>query len=408
MDSRYFYKRRYRLSSDRVMLGLVAPVFGLVLFFCAQPTAAQQPPNSPAGHAAQTKSAATPKVPAIKEDELRRQLAGKTFFLRGGYLDNDLRFDEQGHFAGSSPQVSYTLSMIEIDKVHLSKHNLELVGVRYGLHFLGAGPTEDPLHASDKVRITPKKKSLKITIARAVVEASKKKSKSAKSDSSRTPAPQTLDPNQSLAQSAAAAAAESAAHTGAPEDGSLMTQARANAFLKQALDGIFSQGFDDRMIASLPDYWKPYFLSATTKSNYRPSDPSVLRQSAVDQKARLLTNFEPPSNDFAQAAGVAGVALYHVVVAPNGKPAEVAVERPIGFGLDENAVASIRQASFQPALKDGKPVPVLLDLLVQFRIFSKRTSAANGPDAAASEVSQPDAPSLPGPYSANQPAAKQP
>ena len=86
------------------------------------------------------------------------------------------------------------------------------------------------------------------------------------------------------------------------------------------------------------------------------------RQANVDEKAKLLSQFEPESNEYAQAAAVAGMALYHVVVGADGKPGEIAVARPIGFGLDENAVESIRKASFSPAMKDGKPVPVLVDL----------------------------------------------
>jgi TonB family protein len=160
------------------------------------------------------------------------------------------------------------------------------------------------------------------------------------------------------------------------------------------------------MIASLPDFWQLYYQAAAKKSSYRPSDPSILRQSDVDQKARLLTTFEPPSNDFAQNAGVAGIAQYRVVVAPDGKPVEVAVSRPIGFGLDENAVASIRKASFQPAMKEGKPVPVVVDLIVQFRIFSKQTGAPGSPDSAVS-LTEPGAAPLPGPYTVNQPVAKQ-
>jgi TonB family protein len=120
-----------------------------------------------------------------------------------------------------------------------------------------------------------------------------------------------------------------------------------------------------------------------------------LRQSAVDQKAALLTKFEPESNEFAQAKGVAGMALYHTVVDADGKAGEIAVGRPIGFGLDENAVAAIRKASFQPAVKDGKPVPVLLDLVVQFRIFNKRTGVVSPPEAS----DKPAEPVLPGPYS---------
>jgi len=117
-----------------------------------------------------------------------------------------------------------------------------------------------------------------------------------------------------------------------------------------------------------------------------------LRQSAVDQKAALLTRFEPGSNEFAQTKGVAGMALYHTVVGADGKASEIAVGRPIGFGLDENAVAAIRKASFQPAVKDGKPVPVLLDLVVQFRIFDKRTDVAKPAEAA----DKPAEPVLPG------------
>jgi TonB family protein len=124
-----------------------------------------------------------------------------------------------------------------------------------------------------------------------------------------------------------------------------------------------------------------------------------MRQNNVDQKARLLTTFEPESNEYAQANAVAGMALYHTVIGPDGKPGEIAVARPIGFGLDENAVEAIRKAKFSPAIKDGKPVPVLLNLVVQFRIFSKRTAVSSppeSPDKAAAKV--PDA-QLPGPYS---------
>ena len=117
----------------------------------------------------------------------------------------------------------------------------------------------------------------------------------------------------------------------------------------------------------------------------------------VDQKARLTSDFEPASNQYAQDSGVAGMALYHVVIGADGKPGEIAVARPIGFGLDESAVDAIRKATFSPAIKDGKPVPVLLDLVVEFRIYSKRTAVASSPGAPA----QPGSPALPGPYSVN-------
>ena len=329
-----------------------------------------------------------PEPPAkpVSEDELRAQFQGKTVYLRSGYFDNELRFDEQGRLVGSSPQVPYTLSMFEISKVHVSKRKVQFEGIRLALHFLGAGAGaegvgEDSLTASDKVRITPKKKSVRITIERAeaVKPAKEKKSKHEPASQSGTPA---------------------------ASEQWVMTQARANKLLRDALDRVFSFGLDEKMIAAMPDYWQSYYKEVANKSDHKPDDPSVLRQANVDQKARLLTVVEPASNDCAQQAGVAGIALYHVVVGSDGKPVKIAIGRPIGFGLDENAVAAIRKASFAPALKGGRPVPVLLDLLVQFRIYSKR--ATDQEDGAHATLSEPQAPSLPGPYSNNQPVRPQP
>src|SRR4051812_18201790 len=296
--------------------------------------AAQQPATAPShaagNHADHTSQPVATAAKPLSEDELRRRLQGKMVYLRGGYSGNELRFDELGRFAGTAPQLPYTLSMVEIEKVHVGKHRIQLEGIRYGLHFLVTSPTEDSLTASDRVRITPKKKVLRITIDRAEVVKSKKKSRSSK-DAPARPA-------------SAPAGTPATSETGAG------SQAAANGQLEQALEWVFSSGLDERMIASLPDYWKFYYQAAASKSNFKPSEPGVLHQGIVDQKARLITNFEPPSNDFAQDAGVAGVAIYHVVVGRDGKPDEIAVGRPIGFGLDENAVASIRKAQFEPAL----------------------------------------------------------
>ncbi len=153
------------------------------------------------------------------------------------------------------------------------------------------------------------------------------------------------------------------------------------------------------MTASMPEFWQLYYKAVAAHTDVRPSDPGVFRQSAVNQKARLLTLVEPPSNEYAQANGVAGMALYSVVVGADGAPQQIAVSQPIGFGLDENAVETIRKAKFQPALKDGKPVPVMLDVLVEFRIYSNRTAAAAGEPPAASTTPA----ALPGPYSASRP-----
>ena len=80
----------------------------------------------------------------ITEEELKQMLVGKALYLRGGYLDNNLAFSEHGALIGHSPQGSYTLNGVQIDKVRLTKHKVELEGARYGLHFWALCPMRTP------------------------------------------------------------------------------------------------------------------------------------------------------------------------------------------------------------------------------------------------------------------------
>ena len=420
-------------------------------------------------------SAAAPPG-GITEEELKQQLVGKQFYLRGGYLGDSITFNEKGHIIGHSPQGSYTLSIIQIDRVHLTKHKVELEGARFGLHFNEQLAYEDSSTAFDKVRITPKKKVVRLTIDREMVVNPKKKKEpsppkdkrkgaapappaaptmpagttppgpaatppaspgspddttqavsappaqapapapteptasaprpTAASSPSTAPAATTADsaePSEADQLKAAIAAAPAAERPADPTSVTTTTsQAHANRVLLDAIDAIFAPGLDDRMMAAMPDFWKLYYQAVANKADYRPADPAILRQNTVDQKAHLLTAFEPDSNEYAQAASIAGMALYHTIIGTDGIPGEIAVARPIGFGLDENAVASIRKAKFSPAIKNGQPVPVMLDLVVQFRIFSKRTAAVSTPDPV--EKDKPAPPILPGPYSVPHPA----
>ncbi len=380
--------------------------FALLILTSGMALSAQSPANTataqsaPAANISQAQAQASTAFQAgtITEEELRQRLVGQTFYLRGGYLENSIHFNERGQLASSSPRASYTLSLVDIDKVHLGKHKVELEGVRYGLHFVGGLPSSDPTQAADKVRLTPKKKTLKITIDREVL-VKPKKQRPAKGGQGKPP----VSPQEPA--NIAPVSSTSATETATDRNGVTTTTspAHANRVLNEALDNVFARAMDEKMIASLPDYWQLYYRAAAVKSDYRPTDASVLRQSAVDQKARLLSSFEAASNEFAQANGVAGIAVFHVVVSPEGKASEIAVARPIGFGLDENAVESIRKAVFQPAMKDGKAVPVLLDLTVQFRIYSKRTAMAANAESARIEPEDHATPPLPGPYSVKQP-----
>lgn len=380
----------------------------------------QEPASAPTTAAP---AAAAPQHPQAggetTEEELRQLLVGKQLFLRGGYLGDSLSFNEHGDPTGHPTAGSYTLSGVEIEKVHLTKHKVELIGDRYALHFLGALPYEDPSAAVDRVKITPKKKILRITIDREQLVKEKKAKEPAKGKGAKPAAAAPASGQPPVASSetdvatapvaAPAAATEPAAEdkTDQAADAASVTTttspAHAAKVLHDALDKVFAQGLDDKVRAQMPEFWQLYYQAQAEGVAFRAKDPSVLNSGTVESHAKVLSSIAPDSNEFAQASGIAGRALYRAVIGPDGKPGEIAVVRPIGFGLDENAVAAIRKATFAPAVKDGKPVAESLELGVLFRIYSKRTSVA------ASEEKSTD-PKKPGPYTVRaqqeQPAAQ--
>ena len=64
-----------------------------------------------------------------------------------------------------------------------------------------------------------------------------------------------------------------------------------------------------------------------------------------------------------------GIVLVHLIVDAKGVPQNVQVLRGIGMGLDEKAVEAVKQYRFKPATEGGEPVPVELNIEVNFKIF---------------------------------------
>jgi periplasmic protein TonB len=83
----------------------------------------------------------------------------------------------------------------------------------------------------------------------------------------------------------------------------------------------------------------------------------------------LIFSVEPEFSEEARKAKVAGNVLVNLWVDVNGNPSHVHVIRGVGMGLDEKAAEAVRQYKFKPALENGKPVLVELNVEVNFQIF---------------------------------------
>ena len=76
---------------------------------------------------------------------------------------------------------------------------------------------------------------------------------------------------------------------------------------------------------------------------------------------------DPQYSEKARKAHYEGAVVLWLVVDADGLPQKIRVQRSLGMGLDEEAVKALRQWRFQPAEKDGKPVPVMINVEVNFR-----------------------------------------
>ncbi|MBV9613232.1 MAG: energy transducer TonB [Acidobacteriaceae bacterium] len=78
-----------------------------------------------------------------------------------------------------------------------------------------------------------------------------------------------------------------------------------------------------------------------------------------DVKAPVfISKVRPNYTDAARDAKIEGKVSLSLIIDRFGVPQEVAVTNGIDAGLDENAVAAVKQWRFYPATRNGEPVAV--------------------------------------------------
>jgi TonB family protein len=73
--------------------------------------------------------------------------------------------------------------------------------------------------------------------------------------------------------------------------------------------------------------------------------------------------------DKVQGAVVAAVAVDASGNVAGVKLTAVSLSRNLSDGLDENVMQTLRTWKFKPAMKKGKPVPVMVTVETTFRLF---------------------------------------
>ena len=84
---------------------------------------------------------------------------------------------------------------------------------------------------------------------------------------------------------------------------------------------------------------------------------------------KIIYQPDPEYSEEARKAKYSGTCMLWLIVGQDGRPRDIRVARTLGLGLDEKAIEAVKTWRFEPAMKDGKPVAVMINVEVSFRLY---------------------------------------
>jgi TonB family protein len=96
--------------------------------------------------------------------------------------------------------------------------------------------------------------------------------------------------------------------------------------------------------------------------------PETFRRGGNVTPPTVISRVEPQYTDAARNAHHQGTVILEAVIRKDGSVDIRRVVQSIGYGLDENAVAALKQWAFRPGMKNGQPVDVALNIEVNFHL----------------------------------------
>jgi periplasmic protein TonB len=84
---------------------------------------------------------------------------------------------------------------------------------------------------------------------------------------------------------------------------------------------------------------------------------------------KVIYKVDPEFSEEARKNKWQGIVVLRVVIGTDGKTHEISIVRSLGMGLDEKAIEAARLWRFEPGMKEGKPVPVEVNMEVNFHLY---------------------------------------
>ncbi len=96
---------------------------------------------------------------------------------------------------------------------------------------------------------------------------------------------------------------------------------------------------------------------------------SIYKGKEVDQKVRVTKKPEPSYTKAARKHDVEGTVVIRCVFAATGQVTNIHVVSGLPDGLTERAIKAAEKIKFVPAMKDGKPVSMWIELQYNFHLY---------------------------------------
>lgn len=104
-------------------------------------------------------------------------------------------------------------------------------------------------------------------------------------------------------------------------------------------------------------------------ANAPPGTQSVFTSKEIDVRARVLSKPEPQYTEEARQKQITGTVILRGIFAANGTVIGIRAVSGLPAGLTERAIHAARQIKFTPAIKDGRPVSMFIQLEYNFNLY---------------------------------------
>jgi TonB family protein len=126
----------------------------------------------------------------------------------------------------------------------------------------------------------------------------------------------------------------------------------------------------ESMLDVVPSYWHAYFAKQEGKPAAPVKEPLyTFKPRSGMSPPHAIYQPDPEYSEEARKGKYQGTDVLSLIVDSSGAPTDLQIVKPLGLGLDEKAIEAVSAWKFDPAQKDGKPVSVLINVEVNFRLY---------------------------------------